>query len=59
MPKLPFVTLSPSLIVILRERSDRRISLRVNSAKGLKALEILRCAQNDKVSCYERRGDKQ
>jgi len=31
----PPVILSPSLCVILRERRDRRISLRINSAKNL------------------------
>ena len=41
-----FITLSPSLSVILREQSDRRISLRVNSAKGLDSSPS---AQNDKM----------
>jgi len=36
--KHTFVIASPSLRVILREQSDRRISLRVNSAKNLMAL---------------------
>jgi hypothetical protein len=31
---LPFVILRPSLYVILRDRSDRRISLRINSEKN-------------------------
>jgi acetylglutamate kinase len=36
------VILSPSPLVILREQSDRRISLRVNSAKNLTAQDRLR-----------------
>ena len=34
------VILSPSLLVILRERSDRRISLRTGSAKNLIQLRV-------------------
>jgi len=34
------VSLKPSLFVILREQSDQRISLRVNSAKNLQLLGL-------------------
>ena len=35
--QVPYVIASPSLLIILRERSDRRISLGANSAKNLVA----------------------